>query len=141
MAGPVFASAQTFRDHESFDPAGAVFTCTSGDLTVLDGGTVTTTVEGNQDATGVFHMTGTLTVKNITAEDAAGNLYTINGASWFGGKATDPYGNDVILATDTANFVIHNSTGGVYAKVQAVEHLSQGRMFSFDFGSCEEPSN
>ncbi|HET6875617.1 MAG TPA: hypothetical protein VFH70_12600 [Acidimicrobiales bacterium] len=138
-AGPAFASAQTFKDHESFPAAGAVFTCTGGDISVT-GGTVYNSIEGTQDSTGAFHITGTITVHDITATDGNGGQYTITGASWFGGRAATPDGSGLSVSTDTADFVIHNATGGVYAKVQMVEHISpNGKMFSFDFGSCQEP--
>jgi len=35
-----------------------------------------------------------------------------------------------------------HADGGVYAKVQAVEHLSpNGKVVSFNFGSCEPPQD
>lgn len=143
LAGPAGATTQHFKDHETFDAAGAVFTCSNGDITVT-GGTVTNAIEGTADAHGVFHVTGTITIHDITAQDAAGNAYTITGASWFGSKSvgSDPDTAQLIVATDTTDFVIHNATGGVYAKAQAVEHLSpNGKTISFDFGRCEPPSD
>lgn len=141
LAAGAGAQAQTFKDHETFDAAGAVFACGTGNITVT-GGSVTNSMEATLDASGVFHITGTGTVHAVTAEDALGHTYTITGAGWFGGKGigTDPSTVQWIVFTDTADFVIHDATGAAYAKVQAVEHLSpNGDVISFDFGGCEAP--
>jgi len=141
LAGPAGAAATTFHDHETIPVAGDVFSCTGGDLTVT-AGTITQVIEGVTDAQGKLHVTGTLVPHNVTLQDAAGNTYTISGASWFGFTSSDPDGNDIVVATDTEHFVIHNAGGGVYAKVQAVEHLSpNGKVISFDFGSCATPED
>jgi hypothetical protein len=72
-------------------------------------------------------------------QDAAGSAYTLSGAALFGLKLAD---GQVVVTTDTTHFVIHNADGGVYAKVQSVEHLSPtGKGFSFDFGTCEAPAD
>lgn len=141
LAGSAGAQAQTFKDHESFDATGAIFACGTGDIAVTSG-SVTNSIEATLDASGVFHITGTGTVHDVTAEDTAGNTYTITGAGWFGGKGigTDPNTAQWIVFTDTADFVIHDASGRMYATVQAVEHLSpNGNILSFDFGSCEAP--
>jgi len=140
-AGPAQAAAQTFSQRESLPAAGAVFTCQGGDLTAQTG-TVNNVVHGTVDGQGIFHITGTITVHGVTLTDAADNMYTLSGASWFGGKSTDPQGESTIVATDTEHFVIHNASGGVYAKVQIVEHFSpNGTSFTFDGGSCEPPQD
>ena len=132
------AAATTTHEHTSFPAAGAVFTCLGGNLTAT-AGTVDQVLATTVDGQGVFHMTGTITTHGVVLQDAAGNTYTLSGASWFGGKGTE---TDILVETDTADFVIHNSTGGVFAKVQAVEHLSpNGTVKSFDFGSCEAPAD
>ena len=140
LAGPASAAAQTFKDHETFNPTGDVFTCQGGDLTVT-GGSVSQTVEGNVDGQGIYHMTGTIVPHAVTLTDGT-NTYTLSGASWFGGKSASPEGDAMIVATSTDHFVIHGPDGGVYAKVQVVEHLSpNGKMVSFDIGQCEEPQD
>jgi hypothetical protein len=138
LAGPASAAAQTFKDHASFNPTGDVFTCQGGDLTIT-GGTVSQSVEGVLDGQGVSHITGTIVPHNVTMTDGA-NTYTLSGAQWFGGKAVDPDGNLLIVSTDTEHFVIRDASGGLYAKVQIVEHLSpNGTSFTFDRGACEAP--
>lgn len=140
-ATPAFAAAETGTMHTSFPAAGAQFTCGATTLTAVSG-TVSQVFHINEDAQGIYHSTGTITINGVQLQDAAGNVYTVSGASWFGGKSTDPDGNDLIVATDTEHFVIHNAAGGVYAKVQAVEHMSpNGNVFDFDFGGCEPPGN
>jgi glutamate dehydrogenase/leucine dehydrogenase len=139
--GPAGAQTDHFKVHESIDVAGDVFTCASGDITVT-GGMISQFVEGTVDAQGIFHITGTIVPHHVTAQDAAGNTYTISGAGWFGLKATgDPEnGGMPIVATDTEHFVVHSADGAVYAKVQSVEHLSpNGKVISFDFGACQPP--
>ena len=140
-AAPAGASASGSTAHSSFDPAGAVFACQGGDLTVT-GGTVYELFHINQDAQGIFHATGTITPRHVTLTDASGNAYTLSGAGWFGFKATSD--EEVLVSTDTEHFVIHTASGGVYAKVQIIEHLNVtpgGKMNvqSFNVGSCQPP--
>lgn len=136
--GPAQATASTDTEHGSFDAAGAVFACQGGDLTAISG-TVDQVVHTTIDGQGVFHITGTIVPHDVTLTDASGDTYTLSGASWFGGKgAADE--SSILVETDTAHFVVHDADGGVYAKVQVVEHLSpNGKSFTFDRGACEEP--
>jgi hypothetical protein len=139
LASPALAASGQQTVRESFDATGAVFTCGQGDITVT-GGTAYQVMHFGQDARGIFHYTGTITVKGITATDANGNQYFITGAAWFGGKAVSE--NQNLVATDTSHFVIHNASGGVYGKVQVVDHFSlNGRSFTFDIGGCETPND
>jgi len=142
-AAPAGASASSSTEHTSFPAAGAVFACQGGNLTVT-AGTVYQVFHTNQDAQGVIHITSTITPRNVTLTDASGNAYTLSGAGWFGAKST-PTG-DLLVTTDTEHFVIHTASGGVYAKVQAVEHLNitpsgQVNVKSFNLGSCQPPQD
>ncbi len=137
-AGPASAAASTFHLHEVIPAAGGVFTCEGGDLTVT-GGTIDQIIAGTTDSQGIFHITGTVVPHDVTLVDGAGNPYTASGAGWFGGKSA---GDEIIVLTDTEFFVIHSADGGVYAKVQAVEHISpNGKVISFNFGTCEPPED
>lgn len=137
-AAPAHGAATTSHEHDTFPAAGAVFTCASGDLTAT-AGTVDEVIQTAVDAQGVVHVTGTITTHGVTLLDAADTPYTLSGAAWFGLKLAD---SQVAVTTDTTHFVIHNADGGVYAKVQSVEHLSpNGNGFSFDFGTCEAPAD
>jgi hypothetical protein len=135
---PARSAATTAHEHVTFPAAGSVFTCSGGDLTAT-AGTVDEVIQTAVDAQAVVHVTGTITTHGVTLQDAAGSAYTLSGASWFGLKLAD---EQVVVITDTTHFVIHNATGGVYGKVQSVEHLSpNGKGFSFDFGTCEAPAD
>jgi len=142
-AAPAGASATSSTEHTSFPAAGAVFACQGGDLTVT-GGTVYEVFHINQDAQGIIHVTGTITPRQVTLTDASGNTYTLSGASWFGAKGTSE--TDIVVSTDTEHFVIHTASGGVYAKVQAIEHLNitpsgKVNVKSFNLGGCQPPQD
>jgi hypothetical protein len=141
LAGPVSAAATAFKDHQTAIPvAGDVFHCTPVDLTIT-GGTIDSYVNGVQDAQGVLHITGTIVPHDVTLTDGT-NAYYISGAGWFGFTGTDPDNGVITVATDTEHFVIRNLDGGVYAKVQFVEHLSpNGNYFQLDTGACQTPEN
>lgn len=141
LAGPANASAMTFKQHDSFDPTGSVFSCTPTNLTVT-GGMVNESLEGVQDANGVVHFTGTIVTHGVTLTDGT-NTYTMSGASWFGSTASSPDPEDPpTVATETDHFVIRDASGGVYAKVQLVMHLSpNGDSFEFNRGSCIAPAD
>jgi hypothetical protein len=139
LAGPAQASAMAFHEHDSLSVVGDVFACSPTDLTVTSG-TIDEHFAGVQDANGVFHFTGTIVPHDVTLTDGT-NTYTLSGASWFGFTGADPDGMPTV-STETDHFVIHNATGGVYAKVQVVMHLSpNGTSFDFDRGQCEEPAD
>jgi hypothetical protein len=142
-AAPAGASATSSTEHSSFPAAGAVFACLGGDLTVT-GGTVYMVLHSNTDAQGITHFTGTITPRQVRLTDAAGNTYTLSGASWFGGKG--PSETDIVVSTDTEHFVIHTASGGVYAKVQAIEHFNitpsgKVNVKSFNLGGCQPPQD
>ena len=141
-AAPAGANASGSTQHTSFDPAGDVFSCEGGDLTGT-GGIVYQVFHTNQDAQGVMHYSSTITPRHVTLADASGNSYTLSGAVTFGGKATAS--NETLVATSTAHLVIHPVSGGVSAKVQAVEHFNitpggKVNVKSFNVGSCQLPA-
>ena len=139
LAGPAQASAMAFHEHDSLSVVGDVFVCSPTNLTVTSG-TIDEHFAGVQDATGVFHFTGTIVPHDVTLTDGT-NSYTLSGASWFGFTGADPDGMPTV-STETDHFVIRGATGGVYAKVQVVMHLSpNGNSFDFDRGQCEEPAD
>jgi hypothetical protein len=87
------------------------------------------------------HVTDTITPHDIPLSDAHGSLYTLSGSSWFGDTTNDPSGESLIIETNTEHFVIRNA-GGVYAKVQVIDHQSQnGKTATFDRGTCERPQD
>ncbi|MGN8027088.1 hypothetical protein [Microbacterium sp. 22242] len=137
-AAPASAAAQTFRQHDSFDPTGSTFSCSTGDLTVT-GGMVYESFEGVMDAQGMSHITGTIVPRGVTLTDEAGNTYYLSGSSWFGATGADE-DSMTVVATNTDHFVIRMASGGVYATVSVVEHFSpNGDYFLKDTGVCEAP--
>jgi hypothetical protein len=142
-AAPAGASATSITKHTSFDPTGAVFACQGGDLKVT-GGTVYQIFHINYDARGIEHVTDTITPRHVTLADASGNAYTLSGAAWFGAKGLSE--TDFVVSTDTEHFVIHSTSGGVYAKVQVIEHFNvtpggKVNVKSFNLGSCQPPQD
>jgi hypothetical protein len=141
IAGPAQASAMTFHEHDTIDVTGDVFVCSPTDLTVTSG-YIDETFAGVQDATGATHFTGTIVPHDVTLTDGT-STYTLSGASWFGATAPSSAPDAMpTVSTETDHFVIRSASGGVYAKVQVVMHLSpNGNSFTFDRGQCEEPAD
>jgi hypothetical protein len=92
-------------------------------------------------ADGSEHVTGTISPIGMTLTDGTTSaIYRLSGATWFGGN--------VNAATrkfefgDTSYFSIIGPTGGLAAKVAAIQHWgSGGSNFSFTFGPCEAPQD
>ena len=124
----------------TFDPTGAVFSCTNGTSYTVTGGTVRAINHFSTDASGGGHVTGTISPIGVTLTDGTTNtVYRLAGASWFGGNF-DASGN--FVTTDTSFFNILGPSGGPVAKVAMVEHSSSGGAnWSFDFGQCTTPDD
>ena len=136
LAAPALASNAGTTVHMSVPLADGGLTVTCG-TTVLTGtgGTASLVYHQSTDAQGIFHISGTGTVTQGRLQDTAGNIYSISGANWFGGSTTDA--NEAIVFTSTDKFVIRTATGGVFGKVNFIEHISpSGKYFAFDFGNC-----
>ncbi|PKW27990.1 hypothetical protein [Phycicoccus duodecadis] len=136
-AAPSLASATSETSHVTLPAAGSTFACQGGDL-VVTSGTIDITISTTVDGRGVFHITGTIVPHDVVLADAAGTSFWLSGAQWFGGKATSPDAEPVV-STETDHFVVHHASGGVYAKVSAVTHVSPGSAFALDKGQCEQP--
>jgi hypothetical protein len=125
---PLAASATT--THESFDVTGAVFPCPNHTYTVTSGA-IKEVVHESVDANGITHFTVTDTPSNVRLVDEAGNVYSLRGAIWFGGRA-----DEILTATHMFNIV---GAGGVSDSIKLVEQFRNGELISRDFGSCELP--
>lgn len=125
----------------TFDPTGAVFSCSNGTNYTVLGGTVKSVMRDAFDATGVEHVTGTITPIGVTLTDGTSStVYRLAGASWFGGSFDEATGK--FVTTDTAFFNILGPSGGPVARVAAVEHFSSGGTnFSMTFGQCQTPQD
>ena len=124
----------------TFDPTGAVFTCPDTDYTV-QGGIIRSVFHDSIAGNGSEHVTGTIAPIGVTLTDGTTNtVYTLAGASWFGGNFNSANGKGEF--GDTQFFNIVAPGGGVVAKVAGVEHMgSGGSNFSFNFGVCEPPQD
>jgi hypothetical protein len=124
----------------TFDPTGAVFTCPNVSYTVL-GGVIRSVFHDSFGANGSEHVTGTIAPIGVTLTDGTTDtVYTLSGASWFGGNFN--YVNGKYEFSDTEFFNIIAPNGGVVAKVAGVEHMGTGASnFSFSFGACQAPQS
>ena len=125
---PLAASAAT--THESFDVTGSVFPCPRHTYTITSGA-IKSVMHVSVDASGINHFTVTETPDNVTLVDEDGNVYSMRGAIWFGGRA-----DQILTATHTLNIV---GSGGVSDNIKLVERFRFGELISRNFGSCELP--
>jgi hypothetical protein len=125
---PLAAGAAT--THESFDVTGTVFACPTHTYTITSGAIKDVTHE-NVDASGVTHFTVTDTPDHVSLVDENGNVYSLTGAIWFGGR-----NDEILTATHMLNIV---GRGGVSDSVRLVERFRNGQLISHEFGSCEGP--
>ena len=125
---PVGASAAT--THDSFDVTGSVFPCPTHTYTVTSGA-IKEVAHESVDATGTTHFTVTDTPDRVSLVDEDGNLYSLTGAIWFGGR-----NDEILTATHMLNIV---GRGGVSDSIRLVEQFRNGQLISRDFGSCELP--
>jgi len=140
FAASAGASSAGTTEVSTFDPTGAVFTCSGTDYTVL-GGTVRSIFHDSLAANGSEHVTGTTIPTGVTLSDGTTDaVYQLAGASWFGGNFSEVNGK--FEFTDTEFFNIIAPGGGVVARVAGVEHMgSGGTDFSFSFGACQPPED
>jgi hypothetical protein len=128
LLSPLAARAST--THESFDVTGFVFPCPTHTYTVT-AGAIKVVMHVSVDARGINHFTETETPDHVTLVDANGNMYSLRGAIWFGGRA-----DQILTATHMFNIV---GRGGVSDSIRLVERFRFGELISRDFGSCELP--
>ena len=125
---PVAAGAAT--THESFDVTGAVFECPTHTYTVTSGA-INEVMHESLDASGTTHFTVTDTPSHVSLVDEKGNVYSLTGATWFGGR-----NDEILTATHVLNIV---GRGGVSDTIRLVERFRNGQLISHAFGSCELP--
>lgn len=142
FAVPALAAGQAGTTQVStFDATGAQFACSDGTTYTALGGTVHTILHDSFSANGAEHVTGTTSPTHVTLTDGTSStIYTLSGATWFGGNLNQATGQ--FEFTDTGFFNIIAPGGGVVAKVAGVEHASSGGAnFSFNFGNCQAPQD
>ena len=125
---PLAASAAT--THDSFDVVGTVFPCPTHTYTITSGA-IKEVMHESVDASGTTHFTVTDTPDHVTLVDEDGNVYSLRGAIWFGGR-----NDEILTATHMFNIV---GSGGVSDSIRLVERFRNGQLISRDFGTCELP--
>ena len=125
---PVAAGAAT--THESFDVTGTVFPCPTHTYTITSGA-INIVHHESVDASGTGHFTETETPSHVSLVDEAGNVYSLTGAIWFGGR-----NDEILTATHMLNIV---GRGGLSDSIRLVEQFRNGQLISRDFGSCVLP--
>ena len=125
---PLAAGAAT--THETFDVTGTVFPCPKHTYTVTSGA-IQHVMHESVDASGTTHFTATDTPDHVSLVDENGNVYSLTGAIWFGGRD-----DQILTATHMLNIV---GRGGVSDSVRLVERFRNGQLISHEFGSCELP--
>jgi hypothetical protein len=131
------ASANAPAQHFTEDVTGDEIVCGSTVYTVTSGLLVITIHEG-ESASGNMNFTGTVVPRDVVLEDADGNVFSIQGAEWFGGTFNAQQGT--FQFTDTDYFTIVSSGGGVVGTVRATFHISpNGKVVDLNFGTCELP--
>jgi hypothetical protein len=131
------ASANAPAQHFTEDVTGDEIVCGSTIYTVTSGSLAITIHEGTS-ASGNINFTGTIVPRGVVLEDAVGNVYSIQGAEWFGGTFNAQQGT--MQFTDTDFFTIVGSGGGVVGTVRAIFHISpNGKVVDLNFGTCELP--
>jgi len=123
---PAAASATT--THESFDVTGEVFACPTHTYT-LTSGAIKLVMHESVDASGTTHFTVTDTPSHVRLIDENGNVYSLTGAIWFGGRD-----DEILTATHMLNIV---GRGGVSDSIRLVERFRNGELISHEFGTCE----
>jgi hypothetical protein len=127
---PLAASASAATTHDSFDVTGTVFPCPTHTYTVTSGA-INSVMHESVDASGTTHFTVTETPDHVRLVDEDGNVYSLRGAIWFGGR-----NDEILTATHMLNIV---GRGGVSDSIRLVERFRNGQLISRDFGSCELP--
>ena len=125
---PLAAGAAT--THDSFDVTGTVFPCPTHTYTITSGA-IKEVLHESVDASGATHFTVTDTPDHVSLVDENGNVYSLRGAIWFGGR-----NDEILTATHIFNIV---GRGGVSDSIRLVERFRNGQLISRDFGSCELP--
>jgi hypothetical protein len=90
-------------------------------------------------ASGSTNFTGTVTLQHVVAEDAAGNVYNIRGAEWFG--STENAQQGTFQATFTGKLQVVAQGSGTVDNVNVTQHITvvNGNIKDFDVGTYVAP--
>jgi hypothetical protein len=142
LVGVAPAVAASPAQHAVEDVTGDQIVCGSTTYTITSGAIRVTIHEGTS-ASGNQNVTGTLTPQGVVATDAAGNVYSLRGAFWFGGAVNAQQGTMVF--TDTGKLQVVSQGSGTVDSVNVTSHVTlvngTVKEFEFDFGTCAEPED
>jgi hypothetical protein len=132
------ASEENAAQHLTIPPTYTI-TCNDGTVLAPAGGVFDVVVEQGNTGSGNFHITGTVTPRDVQLRDVSGTAYRLAGASWFGGTVNSTTGGTVLSSTD--HFQLLAPDGGTAGSILTTEHVSpNGNVVSVDIGSCELPA-
>ena len=136
VAVPAAAAGAT---HDQLDITGDVLNCGPTSYTITSGSIKLVSHEGTS-ASGNTNFTGTVTLQKVVAQDAAGNVYNIRGAEWFGSTENAQQGG-TFQATFTGKLQVAAQGSGTVDSVNVTQHITSvnGNIKDFDFGTCVAP--
>jgi hypothetical protein len=136
LAVPAYAAP---AQHSVADVTGDTISCGSTTYTITSG-SIRIVEHADESASGNANFTVTLTPQHVVAEDADENVYSVQGAVWFGGAFNAQQGTEVF--TDTEKLQIVSLGSGRVDSVNLTFHVTtvNGTVKDFDFGTCEAPS-
>lgn len=119
--------------------AGVTFNCEIAQQPVAfttTGGTLHIVNQMQQDATGSYHFTGTISLQGVTATDGTSRGYQIVGSSWYGGNGTGP-ATTTVITTDEFNILGPNGKiGSIHAEL---DFNPDGTVTGKALGNCTPP--
>lgn len=119
--------------------AGVTFNCEIGQRPVAfttTGGTLHIVNQMQQDATGSYHFTGTISLQGVSATDGTSGGYQIVGASWYGGNGSSP-ATTTVITTDEFNILGPNGkVGSIHAEL---DFNPDGTVTGHALGDCMPP--
>jgi hypothetical protein len=130
QAGPASAAGAA---HFEFSIAGDVTACPSATYSVQSGA-IKEVVQSVESNSGNQMFTITDVPQHVVITDETGAIYSLHGATWFGGVTKDRTGAEILTATHNLEIVAQG--GGVADSVRLIERFRDGVLISHEFGTC-----
>ncbi len=103
----------------------------------LTAGSAHTVYQFHQDATGIGHFTGTISLTGVTATNGSSDtVYRVVGASWFGGNGASQ-ATTTVRATDEFNII--GPAGKVASVHDSLTFYPNGTVKGNAIGDCQAP--
>jgi hypothetical protein len=136
LAAAPAAALAAGATHVEFSIAGEILACPDTTYTVQSG-TIKEVLQEVQSQSGNQMFTVTDTPQHVVLVDQHGAVYTLRGATWFGGVTIDNTGAEVVTATHNLEIIARG--GGVADSVRLVERFRDGELLTHEFGTCQLP--